>query len=793
MADLLIFGTTNSDTISPTTSNHSIFAGGDNDLIDLSQSSGNNRVYGGGGNDRLIASFNDHLFGGNGDDQLFTGNGGNLLSGGNGNDQFWLAENGIIPEYHTTIPDFTSGIDKIIIDNVTGVSQLSDLTLIDQNGGTLIKIGEDNLAVLLGVNQDQLTDSNFVFKTPAIIANLASDTGVSNTDGITFNATITGSLIGTNLTSLQATLNDNNPVNVTLNEDGSFILTSEKLAELNGGTLADGQYNLKLIAVDNSGNNSEVTVEFTLDNTIPDLTTNLANDTGVSNEDKITSDPTITGSLIESNLDSFQATLNENNPVDVTLNGDGSFTLDSAKLMELNGGNLPDGDYILELSVTDKVGFNAGDTVEFTLDTTAPILTANLANDTGVSNEDKITNDATITGSLLESNVDSFQAKLNDHNPVDVTLNEDGSFTLDSAKLTEINDGILPDGSYTLQLIAVDKIDNNAEVTVSFTLDNTTPAITANLANDTGVSNEDQVTNDPTITGNLIESNLTSFKATLNTNNPVDISLNNDGSFSLTKEKLTEINGGTLPDGSYTLQLIAIDNSGNNSEVNVNFTLDTTAPTLTVTNPSFKLSTLTPDLSIENSPVDPTIVNLASKEWGLGNIEGQVTDTNLSSINYQLNNGNPLTITVNENGEFSQELALAGLANTYPNLTVTATDLAGNISTDNRILGVILTTETGLGYLDTTIGTGDSPDPNLTDKDDVTVHYTGTFTDGSVFDSSRDRGTPSTFSLNEVILGFKEGIDSMNVGGRRILFLPSNLGYNDGKVRIFDVELFGIS
>jgi hypothetical protein len=581
MTDSLIFGTTNIDTVSPT-SNNTIFAGGGNDLIDLSQSSGNNRVYGGSGNDQIIANINDTIFGGDDDDQLFIGNGNNIISGGQGNDLFWLVENGNIPENQlTTITDFTLNTDKIIIDNVTGISSINDLTLVSQENGTLIKIGQENLAVLLGVNKDNLTNSDFVF---------------------------------------------------------------------------------------------------------------------------------------------------ENSP---------------------------------------------------------PILTANLANDTGVSNTDKNTYDPTITGNLIESNLASLKAKLN-NNTIDLSLNNDGSFSVTKEKLTELNGGTLPDGSYNLQLIASDITGNTSEINVNFTLDTTGPNLTANLANDTGVSNTDKNTYDPTITGNLIESNLASLKAKLN-NNTIDLSLNNDGSFSVTKEKLTELNGGTLPDGSYNLQLIASDITGNTSEINVNFTLDTIAPSLNITSPSIKLSNFTPDLSIENSPIDPTIVNLASKEWGIGNITGNVT--NFTSINYQLNNGNPITITVNENGEFSEPLALQGLENTYPNLTITATDLAGNIITDNRNLGVILTTETGLGYLDVTVGNGASP----TLENSVTVHYTGTFTNGEVFDSSRNRGQTSTFSMTGVISGFQEGIDSMNIGGRRILFIPSNLGYNDGTLRIFDVELFGIS
>ena len=94
-------------------------------------------------------------------------------------------------------------------------------------------------------------------------------------------------------------------------------------------------------------------------------------------------------------------------------------------------------------------------------------------------------------------------------------------------------------------------------------------------------------------------------------------------------------------------------------------------------------------------------------------------------------------------------------------------------------------------------GNGASPKKG----DSVTVHYTGTFVDGGKFDSSVDRGQPATFPMNAVIKGFSEGLSTMQVGGKRTIYIPSDLGYGPGgggpippnADLIFELELIEIS
>ncbi len=107
------------------------------------------------------------------------------------------------------------------------------------------------------------------------------------------------------------------------------------------------------------------------------------------------------------------------------------------------------------------------------------------------------------------------------------------------------------------------------------------------------------------------------------------------------------------------------------------------------------------------------------------------------------------------------------------------------------------TTASGLKYMVITHGTG-TVSPKATDT--VTVHYTGTFMDGKVFDSSVTSGQPASFPLNQVIRGWTEGVQLMKVGDKFKFEIPPDLAYGpEGRPGIppnstlmFEVELLGI-
>ncbi len=108
----------------------------------------------------------------------------------------------------------------------------------------------------------------------------------------------------------------------------------------------------------------------------------------------------------------------------------------------------------------------------------------------------------------------------------------------------------------------------------------------------------------------------------------------------------------------------------------------------------------------------------------------------------------------------------------------------------------VIELESGLLYRILTEGFGDIP----TDKDRAIVHYTGKLIDGTVFDSSVDRGEPSKFMIGSVIQGWQEALQLMKVGSKWELVIPSNLAYGDratggipaSSTLVFEVELLGI-
>lgn len=131
-------------------------------------------------------------------------------------------------------------------------------------------------------------------------------------------------------------------------------------------------------------------------------------------------------------------------------------------------------------------------------------------------------------------------------------------------------------------------------------------------------------------------------------------------------------------------------------------------------------------------------------------------------------------------------------------------EMAGRVAVEQAWLDSVaqqpgvVTTDSGLMYKVLVEGTGAAPDGN----DKVTVHYTGSLVDGSVFDSSVQKGSPATFGVNQVIPGWTEGLQLMKEGGKTMFYIPQNLGYGmrpapGGKIPVasalvFEVELFEV-
>lgn len=125
------------------------------------------------------------------------------------------------------------------------------------------------------------------------------------------------------------------------------------------------------------------------------------------------------------------------------------------------------------------------------------------------------------------------------------------------------------------------------------------------------------------------------------------------------------------------------------------------------------------------------------------------------------------------------------------------TDPGAAFLADNAKKDGVKTTASGLQYLVLKSGTGETP--KATDR--VKVHYHGTLIDGTVFDSSVQRGEPITFPVTGVIPGWVEALQMMKVGDKWKLFIPAKLAYGEqsptpaippNSVLIFEVELLGI-
>jgi FKBP-type peptidyl-prolyl cis-trans isomerase FklB len=142
-----------------------------------------------------------------------------------------------------------------------------------------------------------------------------------------------------------------------------------------------------------------------------------------------------------------------------------------------------------------------------------------------------------------------------------------------------------------------------------------------------------------------------------------------------------------------------------------------------------------------------------------------------------------------EDRKKQQEEALKKAEETYNDNKVSGE----NFLEENKSKEGVIITETGLQYIVLKEGTGEKP--LVTSR--VKVHYHGTLTDGTVFDSSVDKGTPYTTYVNQVVKGWIEGLQLMSVGSKYKFFIPQELGYGatprqGGVIKPFDVLVFDI-
>ena len=312
--------------------------------------------------------------------------------------------------------------------------------------------------------------------TAAITAGLANDTGSSSTDRITSNPTLTGTGAA------------NAVVHFTV--DGSAIAPTTT-ADASGAWsftptgLVNGSHTVVASETDAAGNTASTSLTFTLDTTAPAITSRLANDTGSSSTDRITSDSTLTGAG------------DANAVVHFTVDGSaiaGTATADASGAWSFTPTGLVNGSHTVVASETDAAGNTASTSLTFTLDNTAAAITARLANDTGSSSTDRITSDPTLTGGGAANAVVHFTI---DGSAIAATA------TADASGAWSFTPTGLGNGSHTVVASETDAAGNTASASLTFTLRQYQyrGRHTARLANATGSLSTDSITSNATLTG----------------------------------------------------------------------------------------------------------------------------------------------------------------------------------------------------------------------------------------------------------------------------------------------------
>ena len=206
---------------------------------------------------------------------------------------------------------------------------------------------------------------------------------------------------------------------------------------------------------------------------------------------------------------------------------------------------------------------------------------------------------------------------------------------------------------------------------------------------------------------------------------------------------------------------------------------------------------------VQEQPEAKVVVEMDTLSYGLGMLVAQ----NLKSQGFKGLNANDLAMAINdvlEDGTLKIDEATANqVVQSY--LTKKDSEQHGSVIeegakflAENAKRPEITTTESGLQYEVLKEGSGAKPTPG----DKVQVHYTGKLLDGTVFDSSVERGEPATFGVTQVIQGWVEGLQLMKEGAKYRFYIPYNLAYGSrgagGKIGpyatlIFDVELLKIN
>ena len=497
----------------------------------------------------------------------------------------------------------------------------------------------------------------------------ASDSGASNTDGVT--RVTTPVISGTAEAGSLVTLYDTDGTTVL----GTAVATGG-VWSITSSALADGDHSLSVKATDIAGNTSAASLALTVtvDTTAPSTPRapflDAVSDSGASGTDGVTriTMPTITGAAEEGSLVTLYDT-------------DGTTVLGTAVatggVWSITSSALASGDHSLTIKATDIAGNTsaASNALEITIDTTAPAAPARpalaAASDSGASNTDGVTRitTPTITGTAEAGSL--------------VTLYDtDGTTVLGTTVATggvwSITSSTLAAGAHGLTVKATDTAGNTsaASQALAISIDTTAPAAPAApvlaLASDSGASNSDGVTSvtTPVITGTAEAGSLVTLYDTDGTT-VLGTSVATGGVWSITSSALGE--------GAHSLTVKATDVAGNTSIASsaLTITIDTAAPSA----PATPVLSLASDTGASDSDGVTSITNPV--------ITGTAEAGSLVTL-YDTDGTTVLGTTVATGGVWS--ITSSTLAVGAHSLTVKATDIAGNTSTPSSALSITIDT-----------------------------------------------------------------------------------------------------
>ncbi|EBP1816421.1 Ig-like domain repeat protein [Salmonella enterica] len=399
---------------------------------------------------------------------------------------------------------------------------------------------------------------------------LTTDSGVNDHDNVT-NATRPSFEIATpdDVTSVLVSFDGVNWTPISKNAAGQWQFTA-------GSALSDGHYTLHVQATDRAGNTANSTLGFTVDTQIDGLSVVMLDDAGKDSTDGITS---ITSPRFEiSAREQLQS-------VTVILNGKSSTLTQGAgnKWLFTPDTPLVDGTYKIEIVAEDIAGNKISKEVSFTIDTIVSDPSIDLldADDTGESAVDNITSVTTprfVIGNV-PADIDTVVIRINGVSyPVTANGNNFWEFQVPVA----LNDGV-----YEAVVVFRDIAGNTSETKLPFTIDTTTSvSVRMEPASDTGSSNSDNLTNKQN----------PKFEGTAEPNAKLVITIVDDKSGrEVLKHTITvgadgnwSVTPNILPDGMYTINVVATDVAGNTAQTQERFTIDTVTidPTIRLSDPS---------------------------------------------------------------------------------------------------------------------------------------------------------------------------------------------------------------